>query len=373
MRIINQGLIFNAQQATETQRVAHFTGLHRLASGTILATFRRGRGKDSADGNCAVAQSADNGATWNIIADAFDHIHNDIVGEIRELDLCETTDGNLLAFLTWIDHSSGKKLYDDETGSLLPSKLLLAKSSDAGATWTTPQELSTGPLTGAVLTGPTVSIPARGHLGFFENFQHEQPGGPSLHSAHALFSPDGAAFDTVVNVARHPQDKLIYWDQRHAYCPQTNRLIGMFWTYDRAAEHDVDIHIATGDPATLTWQTPRATGIKGQITAPIPLPDGRLLAFYVHRHQPGSMRLILSQDQGATWDHDNELIIYDTIAAQEHGMDGNSDFAQYWDDIATWCFGHPAGIVLEDQTVLLTYYGGPNDKCLNVHWTRVQL
>ncbi len=54
----------------------------------------------------------------------------------------------------------------------------------------------------------------------------------------------------------------------------------MFWTYDRQDEVDVDIHLAWGDTNTLTWEEPFSIGIRGQLAAPIPLRDGRLLAFY---------------------------------------------------------------------------------------------
>ena len=45
-------------------------------------------------------------------------------------------------------------------------------------------------------------------------------------------------------------------------------------------------------------------------------------------------------------------------------MDGQSDFGEYWDDMASWCSGHRAGVVLDPETVLLSYYGGPHDRCL---------
>jgi len=136
----------------------------------------------------------------------------------------------------------------------------------------------------------------------------------------------------------------------------------------------MNIHIAWGDPETLRWSVPSDTGLAGQIAQPIPLSDGRLAAFYVHRHPPASLRLIISRDQGQTWDRDKELIVYDAGRAIQKGLDGTSDYAQYWDDMLTnWNFGHPAGVVLDAKTLLLLYYAGPHAQCLSVWCARVEL
>ena len=47
-----------------------------------------------------------------------------------------------------------------------------------------------------------------------------------------------------------------------------------FWTYDRDAEDDIDIHFGWGNPATGEWEEPRPTGISGQIAKPVVLQDG---------------------------------------------------------------------------------------------------
>ena len=57
--------------------------------------------------------------------------------------------------------------------------------------------------------------------------------------------------------------------------PRTGRVAAAFWTYDRDAEDDIDIHFAWGDPATGEWEEPRPTGISGQIAKPVVLQDGR--------------------------------------------------------------------------------------------------
>jgi hypothetical protein len=370
MKVLEQGYIYDVEKSGSARRTCCCTSFRPLRSGKILASFRLGSNKDSADGNCLVAESTDQGKNWAIISEGFETTVDSVTGEIRVAELSELADGTLAAFVMWVDRLGGKSLYNGQTDSVLPTKLVMTKSSDGGRTWQAYQKLDTKDLLGPAISGPTVHLPGRGWLVPFENLQP----GLGIHTANALFSSNGTLFDKILTVAHDPEDKIYFFDERNALCPKTGRLVTMFWTYNRKTEKDEEIHIAWGDPNTLEWEKPFSTGIKGQVCQPIPLPDGRLAAFYVNRHAPGSMRLILSEDKGKTWDSKGELVVHMCDEAKQRGLNGESDYAQYWDDmLTTWTFGHPTGVVLADGTLLLGYYAGPSVTCLSVHWARVQL
>ncbi|MGE3777357.1 MAG: hypothetical protein AB7F89_09245, partial [Pirellulaceae bacterium] len=42
------------------------------------------------------------------------------------------------------------------------------------------------------------------------------------------------------------------------------------------------------------------------------------------------------------------------------------DYAQYWEDMAKWTFGHPAMAVLGADRVLVSYYAGVPG-CMGIH------
>ena len=371
MKLLGTGYIFNAEEAQEELRTACFTSACRLASGKILTFFRIGSMKDSADGNCWIAESSDNGGSWEIICRGFDRTHDGLEGEIRGVEILEPANGTLTAILGWYDRSKGERLYNGEADRTLPSRLRKTVSTDGGRTWHDYEALNTGILTEPAITGNALHLKGIGYLIPFEDYEPREPGGTSLHSAHALYSPDGTTFPRVIQIARHPGDEILYWDQRLSVCPKTSLPVAMFWTYNRKTEKDIDIHISWGDSDTFAWEEPVSTGIRGQITAPIPVEDGRLFAFYVHRHPPGSMRLICSEDRGKTWNHEEELVIYESRTGKERGGDGESDYARYWDDMGTWSFGHPAGIVLDEKRLLLVYYAGEHHTRLSVRWAVV--
>lgn len=370
MKVIDRGIIFDAN-STAPRGSCSFTHLRRLPSQSILSIFRRGSGKDTADGNCVVARSDDGGATWHVVSEGFERVFDGVEGEVREADVWELGDGSWGATMTWVDRSSGGPLHDAATDTLLPTRVLVTRSTDEGRHWEPTREIETGSLEGVVLTGPGLCLPDHRYLAMVESFQHEEGAPHSLHGAHAIPRSADGLFLAPAQVARHPDDRLFYWDQRHDVCPRTGRPIGFFWSYDRQAEQDVPIHAAWGDASTLTWEAPFSTGIQGQIAAPIPLADGRLLMFYVHRHAPAGMRLIASHDDGRTWDREGEIVVYDHATPQA-GMAEASDFDQYWEDMSIWSFGHPAAVRLDEETLLLSHYAGRDAAQLSVHWARVR-
>lgn len=373
MKIIDSGLVFDAGSAPPDQRACFFTTMLRLSSGKILVGFRRGSTKYSADGNCCVTESSDDGHSWDVICDRFDDRFDGTAGEVRSVTLAEAHDGAVLACLARADRSKGDEYYSAESDTVCPTKILMTRSSDGGRTWNSSTLLDVGPGQCPVLSGPAVPIGSARWLITHERQEPEMDGGPSLHYASATLVGDDGKAEKVVLVARDPKDRLFYYDQRQAYCPRTNRLIAAYWTYDREAEKDIDIHLAHGDPAALEWEKPVGTGIAGQIAQPIPLPDGRLLLFYVHREIPCGMRLILSEDSGKTWETSGELVVYKKDDPRESDAQEGGDYAGMWVDMGKWSFGHPAGVVLDDGTVLLTYYAGPDETRLSIYWARVKL
>ena len=121
----------------------------------------------------------------------------------------------------------------------------------------------------------------------------------------------------------------------------------------------------------LVWSAPQSTGIAGQICAPLYLDDGRLFAAYVHRHDPPSLRALLSADGGQTWDREGELVFYaKDLARRESGMQGKRDFGDYWADMNIWTFGHPAVVQLANGELMVAYYAG-DSTAMGIHWVRI--
>jgi hypothetical protein len=206
----------------------------------------------------------------------------------------------------------------------------------------------------------------------FESFKEFDDPNPARHGAWLLVSRDaGESFSPPVLVARDPANRVYYWDQRLCPTATPGEFLALFWAHDRAARRDRNVHLLR-DSLGGAGAVPRETTIPGQIAAPLLL-DDRLLAFVVDRGRPGSLTLWQSSDGGLTWPDSDRVLCYlhDEQAVLSQGRE-NIDFAQYWEDMGKWSFGHPAIRSLGDGRALLAYYAGTPEN-MNIHWARVRL
>ena len=210
----------------------------------------------------------------------------------------------------------------------------------------------------------------------FESFKEFDDPSPPRHGAWIVVSRDGGrSFLDPFLIAQDPAAEIYYWDQRLCRGAEAGQFMGMFWTHDRSARRDLRVHFAQGrlGDGERCRMLPEETNIQGQIAAPLLLPDGRLLAFVVDRGRPGTLRLWTSFDGGSTWPASACLTIHvhDEQAKLSQGME-NVDFAQYWEDMAKWSFGHPVIRPFDAERVMLAYYAGPPGT-LSIHAVRVRV
>jgi hypothetical protein len=376
MQLEARGLIYRAADRPAAERIAFFTSLCPLESGAMLSGFYIGSGKHSVDGSIRLCRSRDGGATWQELPARFATSIAGTSGSLAGPEMVEAEPGRLLLFATWFDRSDpARPLFDPTTEGILRSKQLMAVSRDDGDSWSDWQVLPTPGLTGCATTGPVVRWSDGAIAYAFESFKEYDDPRPAEHGAWLLVSRDGGrTFSEPVLVARHPEHKIYYWDQRLCATRVGGEFVAMFWTHDRAERRDISVHLrrAVVRDRVVVGEPIVATSIPGQIAAPLVLDDGRILAFVVDRGRPGTMKLWVSTDGGATWPEPDCLVVHthDERALLTQGKE-NIDFAQYWEDMGKWSFGHPAIRHLGDGRVLLAFYAGTPD-AMSVHWARVR-
>jgi hypothetical protein len=375
MEVVARGIIFDASLAPPHKRFCTFPSVERLNSGSFVAAFRTGSAKDCSDEDAHIMVSDDDGTTWLVAFSGFGDIPPGSGGRMRAPAVTEISPGKLIGSFTWIDHSDpALPLANPETQGILPSKVFVAESEDAGRFWSPLREVPLQPHRGNATTGAILAL-KDGTLALpYEAWKDYHDPSPGEHHAALRLSTDGGkSWPTSAIVAHDRQNRLLFWDQRLCVNPDDGHLIGMFWTHDRRAQQDAPIHIAWGSPDGKEWTQPVSTGIAGQICAPLALPGGRLFAAYVHRHEPPSLRAVLSDDAGHNWNTAQELVFYEKRKdGQESGMDGQRDFGDYWADMSIWTFGHPTPLLLPNDHVMVAYYAG-DPTAMSVHWVRIAL
>jgi hypothetical protein len=374
--LIDRGLVFDASTAELNQRACYFTCLAQLDSGTLLAGWQSGPTKKSPTNTIRIARSSDQGVSWQAISWNFENTLDGIPGSLATAEMVEVEAGRLLLFSTWFDRSDpDRPLFDPDTEGILHSRQVLCISTDDGESWSDWQVIPTPGLTGCATTGPVLKWSDGTIAHAFESFKEYDDPEPAVHGAWLLVSRDGGrSFEPPWLVARDPQDQVYYWDQR-LYARETpGEFLSLFWTHDRAAQKDLNLHMlqASLDEGTGAASQPVATSIPGQIAAAGVTDDGRLLAFIVDRGKPGTLTLWQSEDGGNSWPGEARLVVHvhDEQAALSQDQE-NIDFAEYWEDMGRWSFGHPAMIPLSGGEWLLAYYAGTPDT-MSIHSVRVR-
>ena len=361
MRVKDRGVIFDCAAAAPDEKSCAFTSLIRLANGDLLVGFRLGSGRDAPDGRVRVMRSRDEGRSWQILHAGLTHTIDGIEGNFYSGHFTELEPGHLLGAFCWVDRSDPNKSFvNPETTGLAPTRNLIAESFDDGETWGPYREVDCSPDTGCTVTGPVVKL-AGGALAYpYESWKDYDDDSWGVHSAHFRISTDGGLTwpDDAVAATSDGVD-IFYWDQRDATHPETGEIAIMYWTHDRTRQTDIENHIQFGSPDGRSWSAPISTGGRGQHCQPIALGGDRLGAVYVHRHDPPSIRFMISDDFGRTWDRENELTIFDSREGIESGHDTDErGFEDFWQDMMAWRFGHPRGVLLPDGDLFFAWYGG---------------
>lgn len=375
--IESAGLVYDAREHKPQRRIAFFPSLCPLADGSILAGFQAGPAKNAATGTIRLARSADGGRSWSVMPCEFDTSFAGITGSLGCAEMVEAEVGRVLLFATWLDRSDPiRPFFDPVTEGILHSKTLVATSADGGRTWGRWQELAMHGLRGCSLTGPILHWRDGTIAVAFESFREFDDPDPRHHAAWLIASHDGGrTFSPPLLVAEHPDHAVYYWDQRLCTGSEVGSFTGLFWSHDLVGKRDLTVHMrrARLHGGTTTAAAPAPLPIPGQIAAPLELADGRLLAFVVDRGRPGTMTLWSSPDGGLTWPDHDRLVVHvheERAAVSQRGKE--IDFAEYWEDMGKWSFGHPVLRPLADGRLLAAWYAG-TPQCMSIHWARISV
>src|SRR5262249_6307839 len=127
LKLEDRGLVFDATLRPVNERIAFFTSLLVLRSGSVLCGFQNGPSKQSPTPTVRVCRSEDGGRAWYELTASFETAFGGVPGSLATAEFVEVKPGRLLLFSSWFDRSDPKRpLFDPTTEGLLRSKLLAA-------------------------------------------------------------------------------------------------------------------------------------------------------------------------------------------------------------------------------------------------------
>ncbi|MGE3779386.1 MAG: hypothetical protein AB7F89_19515, partial [Pirellulaceae bacterium] len=117
-----------------------------------------------------------------------------------------------------------------------------------------------------------------------------------------------------------------------------------------------------------TWGPAQSTGIRGQTMSMLPLGGDRLLILYNRRYGAQGVVMCLVSFTDSAWTVHAEGLLYDARAFRDGPVSGQTGV----DELASFQFGFPTAIRLQDGSCLTTHWCVEQGRC-GIRWTKVAL
>jgi sialidase-1 len=359
VNILNDSAVSPNFDANMLDQVCVYPLTCKLDNGEVLCLYRQGKEKHSFDGVLVVQKSIDGGITW------LDQrvVYNGMSGESPESaqtgGLCQLADGSVVVFFTVVEETASDFYIFSEEGRRLRQRLCLSKSYDLGMTWSFPETLNFIGASYNVYVGSRPFLLPNGDL----FVPLEATGSHGQQFTLGTISKDGGkTFSSVVITAEDKTGEFSYGDPKFTILPD-GRILMLLWTFITATEESVAAHCCYSSDNGRTWSDPVSIGVVSQIMKPLLFDANTTIAVGNVRTVPAGIRLWISHDDGKSWDADNPIQMWDAQEGKMKGTPMKGELKTYaetdeglWNALPGYTFGTPDLVLLEDDTVLLTYY-----------------
>jgi len=370
--ILSDNPISSNMQAGDTGIACAFPLCALLGDGSVCCVYRQGTEKYSTDGVLVAQSSQDMGNTWSPAVPVFDGRQSDKALTVVSAAPCVSREGTLLVVFNAVEGLPADVYMFSVEGKPFPRRLCSSRSTDRGQTWQPPDLIDLPEFYWPAITSKPVTLPD-GEICM--PVEYKLPSGV-IGTGMAFSSDDGKTFASPVTVAADSSARLNLCDARFDCLPD-GRLLCHLWTFLQENEQTIEVHQSYSSDKGRTWTKPKSIGFVGQITAPLSLPGGQLIAASNYRHPPDGIRLWVSLDQGEHWNLDEPIQMWDLAAGRMVGkvIDPGQTLTGkdgIWDTLPSFTFGTPDLLALPDGSLLLTYYATLNE-IIHVRACRFQI
>jgi len=338
------------------ERDSAFPQAVQLPNGDVLCSFGVGGGQ-FVHGGTDWVRSTDGGATWKL------------EGQL----LPPTVDPPSANFLKLSLSADGRTIYaygtrywgsiDDRFGERR-GEAILCVSTDEGHSWTAPQTIpmpdcplevshSIRPLHSGRLLAPTGLLVSKDRLG--------------EEVLVAVSDDGGRTWPSHRTVLKDPAGKLGFWEQKLVEIAP-NEVLAVAWTVTLGDYRDQPNSFAISRDGGWTWAPFQSTGVRGQTMTPLPLGGDRLLVLYNRRYGAQGIVAGLVTFTDSAWEVHHEQLFYDARAFRNGPSAGTTGV----DELASFQFGFPTAIPLQDGAFLATHWC-VEQGISGIRWTKFRI
>ena len=360
VEVIEKGVLYRNPLPGHRAVIAFAPFVLPLSKDELICTFRHGQAMYSHDGMVYSLKSEDGGRTWGSAEPVRDREKDSMHYDYRSGLLTALRDGSIVMMCNRAGYTDPDRLYiNPDTGGHTECEIIYVRSRDGGSTWTEPviaelPEMPRGFVPAA--DGPIVELDDGRWMQLCSTWKSYDNAGAHNLNSFVLFSDDeGKSWGGWVDVANGLKDDRSY-SHGHIIRLRDGRFFCVFWAGNAQLTEFYDLCTVTSDDlGGQRWGRPVSTGIPGQSSYPASMEDGRCILVYSHREntdQPG-IKLIVSDDEGKTWDSDDPFVAWDAYGKESLGVPRSSNYPSSHDAIA---YGAPHVAHIDDDMALVSFW-----------------
>ena len=355
LKLLADGILYCNSNPGIRAECAYLPNVIALSDTEMICFYRIGSAFYAPDGKLAKLRSMDGGRTWEVEGVVWDPRNDEIPYSYTAPHATRLRDGALLLTASrWECTDPDRPVFNPVTGGIRTRETVLFRSMDEGRTWTAPEMIG---LPGEGLADvPSQIIELDGGRWFlacelWKDWDEVLP----LHiRGFALFSDDqGRTWKDRLDFPSAADSGKMFSHSRYIRMLD-GRIAALQWTQEVETAGDLDLHLTVADKTGMKWDSPCPTGIAGQTSWLVDLGDGRLVAVYTRRQGmfPG-IAVVLSEDGGARWDQENEVVVWDAVGQEYLGVERRPDYPASHDNIA---FGKPNAARLPNGEIVCSWW-----------------
>ena len=322
LKVLSEGVLHRNPDPGLKAECAFLPNVVAVSDSELVGFIRIGSAFYSADGMLNKLRSLDGGRTWTAEGAVWDPRNDAIPYSYSAPHATSLGDGSMVLVASRIDRSDpDMPISNPETDGARPGELVLFGSEDAGRTWSEPEVMDVP--RGRVVDAPSQIIELNDGRWFLacERWKDWDDAGPLHIKGFSVFSDDeGKSWSKDLDLPSASRNDRMYSHSRYTRMLD-GRVAALQWTQSVGGDEEFDLHLTVSDETATSWSGPQPTGIMGQTSWLADLGDGVLAAAYTLREgmKPGIM-VVLSEDEGRTWDLDGQVMVWDAVEQQYLGV-----------------------------------------------------